>query len=470
MTRIKSIGEKLDNNVKIMELTTDMLNQAIQTGKINVCTIGIGRIGLPTALSFALSGLPTIGVDINSNLVDSINSGKFPLKDEPGYDIIFEEVMKKKNFSVTTKIDEALSKSDVVLLSLPTPMDSNNVPDYSALKNVAQQLHDFLIPGTLVIVESTVEPGFIENELIPIIEGNDKKFLAGNDFGIGVCPETANPGQILNDFNKLPRLVGAINEKIADIITRIYKHVFTVDLIPMPNCKTANAVKLTTNVFRDINIAFVNELAVLFETLGIDTNKVLEAAKTKYNFQIHYPGPGVGGPCLPVNSYQFLNLAKKINPDLLKIIKLSREINEKMPEHVVNLMKSCFKEANKQIENSEILILGVSYKANVKDIQISPAEPIIQNLKDLKVKIKIFDPYFKDVEIFGIKTESNLVDALKNIDGLVLVTNHKEFDDLDSSMLYTQMRTPIVVDSRGVIDHDAAKKAGLIFKGLGQGE
>ena len=169
MTRIKSIGEKLDNNVKIMELTTDMLNQAIQTGKINVCTIGIGRIGLPTALSFALSGLPTIGVDINSNLVDSINSGKFPLKDEPGYDVIFEEVMKKKNFHVTTKIDEALSKSDVVLLSLPTPMDSNNVPDYSALKNVAQQLHDFLIPGTLVIVESTVEPGFIENELIPII-------------------------------------------------------------------------------------------------------------------------------------------------------------------------------------------------------------------------------------------------------------------------------------------------------------
>jgi len=349
-------------------------------------------------------------------------------------------------------------------------MDSNNVPDYSALKNVAQQLHDFLIPGTLVIVESTVEPGFIENELIPIIEGNDKKFLAGNDFGIGVCPETANPGQILNDFNKLPRLVGAINEKIADIITRIYKHVFTVDLIPMPNCKTANAVKLTTNVFRDINIAFVNELAVLFESLGIDTNKVLEAAKTKYNFQVHYPGPGVGGPCLPVNSYQFLNLAKKINPDLLKIIKLSRQINEKMPEHVVNLMKSCFKEANKQIENSEILILGVSYKANVKDIQISPAEPIIQNLKDLKVKVKIFDPYFKDVEIFGIKTESNLVDALKNIDGLVLVTNHREFDDLDSSMLYTQMRTPIVVDSRGVIDHDAAKKAGLIFKGLGQGE
>ena len=453
-----------------MELSTDMLIQDIQAGNITVCTIGIGRIGLPTALSFAASGLPTIGVDINAELVDSINSGKFPLKDEPGYDVIFEKVMKNKNFFATTKIDEALSKSDVVLLSLPTPMDQNNIPDYSALKNVAQQLHDFLIPGTLVIVESTVEPGFIENELISIIEGEDKKFEAGNSFGIGVCPETANPGQILNDFERLPRLVGAINEKIADIITRIYKHVFTVDLMPMPNCKTANAVKLTTNVFRDINIAFVNELAILFENLGIDTNKVLEAAKTKYNFQIHYPGPGVGGPCLPVNSYQFLNLARKVNPDYLKIVKTSREINENMPNHIVELLKSSFQEAGKEIENSVILVLGVSYKPDVKDIQISPAEPIIQHLKDLKAKIKIFDPYFKNTEIFDIKTESNLVDALTNTDALLLITNHKEFHDLEPSFLSNKMRTPIVVDSRGVIEQKSAKKAGLIFRGLGKGE
>ena len=460
----------MTKNEKIMELSTDKLILAIQAGEITVSTIGIGRIGLPTALSFAASGLPTIGVDINFNLVDSINSGNFPLKDEPGYDVIFEKVIKNKNFFATTKIDEALSKSDVVLLSLPTPMNQNNIPDYSALQDVAQQLHDFLVPGTLVIVESTVEPGFIENTLIPIIEGTDKKFKAGIDFGIGVCPETANPGQILNDFERLPRLVGAINESIVDIITKIYKHVFTVELIPMPDCKTANAVKLTTNVFRDINIAFINELAILFENIGIDTYKVLEAAKTKYNFQIHYPGPGVGGPCLPVNSYQLLNLAKNISPDLLKIVKKSREINEKMPDHIINLLKSCFQKAEKEIENSEILVLGVSYKANVKDIQISPAEPIIQNLKDLKVKVKIFDPYFKDVEIFGIKTESNLVDALTNIDGLVLVTNHKEFHDLDPSFLYAKMRTPIVVDSRGIIDQNSAKKAGLIFKGLGKGE
>ena len=253
---------------KIMDLDTNSLIQSIQTGDFIVSAVGIGRIGLPTALSFANSGLPTIGVDINSKLVNMINSGEFPLKDEPGYDVIFEKCIKNKKFSATTQIHKALQVSDVILLSLPTPMDENNIPDYSALKNVAKQLHDYLMPNSLVIIESTVEPGFIENELIPIIEGDDKKFQAGENFGIGVCPETANPGQILNDFEKLPRLVGAVNEKIADVITRIYKHVFTVDLIPMPNCKTANAVKLTTNVFRDLNIAFVNELAILFEFLG----------------------------------------------------------------------------------------------------------------------------------------------------------------------------------------------------------
>ena len=306
-------------NSKIMEMNPQELIQAIQGNKLKICVIGVGRIGLPTALSFANSGLTTIGVDINSQLVSMINSGIFPLKDEPGYDSIFENVFHDKKFSATTKIEEGVPVSDVILLSLPTPMDNQNVPYYDALKSVARQLHDHITKGSLVIVESTIEPGFVENELVSIIEGADKKLKAGKDFGIGVCPETANPGQILQDFEKLPRLVGAIDDKTANMITKIYRHVFTVDLIPMPDCKTANAVKLTTNVFRDLNIAFVNELAMLFEKIGIDVMKVLEAAKTKYNFQVHYPGAGVGGPCLPVNSYQMLNLAKNIDSNLLKI-------------------------------------------------------------------------------------------------------------------------------------------------------
>ncbi len=455
---------------KIIEMDSAELIQSIQTGKLRICVIGIGRIGLPTALSFANSGLPTMGVDINKELVSMINSGVFPLKDEPGYDAIFENVIKEKKFTATTKIEEGVQLSDVILLSLPTPMDENNVPNYSALKLVCKQLHDLLSEGSLVIVESTVEPGFVENELIPIIEGSDKKFEAGKNFGIGVCPETANPGQILNDFERLPRLVGATDDKTANIITKIYKHVFTVDLIPMPDCKTANAVKLTTNVFRDINIAFVNELAILFEKLGIDIMKVLEAAKTKYNFQVHYPGAGVGGPCLPVNSYQMLNLAKTVDINLLRIVKVSRQINESMYEHVVNLLRDGFTEAGKKIENSNILVLGISYKPDVKDIQLTPAEAVVKKLKESKANVKIYDPYFKSTQVFDIKTESNLVDALTNTDAIMLVTAHKEFHDLEPTFLKSKMRTPIVIDTRGVIDQHAAKKAGLIFRGLGRGQ
>ena len=185
---------------------------------------------------------------------------------------------------------------------------------------------------------------FIENELIDLIESKERGIKAGVNIGIGVCPETANPGEIMKDFEKLPRLVGATDEKTSEIITEIYKHVFPVEMIKMPDCKTANAVKLTTNIFRDVNIAFVNELAVLFEKLGIDTNTVLKAADKKYNFQIHYPGAGVGGPCLPVNSYQMLNSAKGISDNLLKMVKVSREINEQMPYHVIELLKDCLNE------------------------------------------------------------------------------------------------------------------------------
>ena len=459
----------MEQKSKIMQLNEPELIQSIQSGNISICVIGIGRIGLPTALSFANSGLPTVGVDINSKLIDMINSKIFPLKDEPGYDVIFEKVTHDK-FEVTTNIETIVPNSDVVILSLPTPMDENNIPDYSALLSVGKQLGELLSKDTLVIVESTVEPGFIENDLINAIQGSSKNLVAGKDFSIGVCPETANPGQIMNDFEKLPRLVGSIDQKTTNTIMKIYKHVFTVDLIPMANCKTANAVKLTTNVFRDLNIAFVNELAILFEKVGIDIMEVLEAAKTKYNFQVHYPGPGVGGPCLPVNSYQMINLAKNLGFEHLNTVETGRSINEKMPEHIINLLNDAFIEIGKSIKNSNVLVLGISYKPDVKDLQITPAEIIIKKLYDLESNVLIYDPYFKSSKVFGVHTESTLVEALEKSDALILVTAHKEFHDLDPSFLKSKMKTPIVIDSKCILDQYVAKKSGLIYRGLGRGK
>ena len=458
------------NQKKIFLSELNDIKKNIDENEITVCVIGIGRIGLPTALSFAKSGLKTIGVDINEDLVNKIKNKDFPLKDEPGYQEIFEQVINNSKFSATTLIEDAVPNSQIILLSLPTPMDKNNVPDYTALRTVAGQLKNLVSIGSIIIVESTIEPGFIEKEFVKFVEDKKRQIEAGKNIGIGVCPETANPGEIMKDFENLPRLVGATDGKTSDIITEIYKHVFPVEIIKMPDCKTANAVKLTTNVFRDVNIAFVNELAILFEKLGIDIQTVLDAADKKYNFQIHFPGAGVGGPCLPVNSYQMLNSAKEISNDLLKMVKISREINESMPYHVVDLLKDALNEANKKLETSKILILGISYKPNVKDIQLSPAEIIISELQKLGGEIEIFDPYFKATTVYGIKTANDLEEVISNVDAVIIVTAHNEFKNIKPEYFSSKMKSPILVDTRGIMDISAVKKSGLVFRGLGRGK
>ena len=444
----------------------DDVEKALKSQTLRVCVVGIGRIGLPTALLFAKSGLDTIGVDINESLVQNINSGIYPLKDELGIEEIFNDVIINKKFSATTKIEDAVPNSDLILLSLPTPMDENNIPDYSALRSVATKLSKILSPNSLVIVESTIEPGFIEDEMVSTILKSGRLKI-GENFFIGVCPENANPGEILHDFTNLPRLVGGINNHVVKLIKMIYNFVFSVELVEMPNCKTANAVKLTTNVFRDVNIAFVSELSLMFEKLGIDTMKVLEAAKKKYNFQIHYPGAGVGGPCLPINSYQLLNSAKRVGVKL-SMIESGRKINEKMPDHVVKLTSDAFKESNKSLQNSDILILGVSYKPNVKDIQLSPAEKIIKKLQNLGTNVYVYDPYFPSENVFGIKVEDNLDDILPKMDAAIIVTDHDDFKNIKISS-FTKMKNPILIDTRGIIDPSSAKLEKIIFRGLGRG-
>ena len=452
----------------LSSLDNSQIQAHLTSNSLKVGIVGIGRIGLPTALCFANSGFETIGIDINAELVNMVNSGDYPLKDEPEFDKIFEVVMHQKKLVATTNISKAVLECDIILLSLPTPMDDQNIPDYTALLLVGKSLNKVLSNGQIVIVESTVEPGFIENELLQIIEGPDRTLKSGIDFHLAACPEIANPGEIMKDFKNLPRLVGSIDEKISSIVSQIYTHVFGVELILMPNCKTANAVKLTTNAFRDINIAFINELALLFEKLGIDTYTVIDAAKRKYNFQPHFPGAGVGGPCLPTNSYQYLNSSKKIDDDFLKIVKEARTINENMPNHVVNLLSDALSESNTSLNNSTIALLGVSYKPNIHDVQIAPSKEIIKILKEKNAKIKIFDPHFT-TQVFGLNTEKSISDALSESDAVILITGHKEFQNLDLKKFSNTMKNPILVDCTGLVNPHDAKESGFIFRGIGRG-
>jgi len=452
----------------LSSLDNSQIQAHLTSNSLKVGIVGIGRIGLPTALCFANSGFETIGIDINAELVNMVNSGDYPLKDEPEFDKIFEVVMHQKKLVATTNISKAVLECDIILLSLPTPMDDQNIPDYTALLLVGKSLNKVLSNGQIVIVESTVEPGFIENELLQIIEGPDRTLKSGIDFHLAACPEIANPGEIMKDFKNLPRLVGSIDEKISSVVSQIYTHVFGVELILMPNCKTANAVKLTTNAFRDINIAFINELALLFEKLGIDTYTVIDAAKRKYNFQPHFPGAGVGGPCLPTNSYQYLNSSKKIDDDFLKIVKEARKINENMPNHVVNLLSDALSESNTSLNNSTIALLGVSYKPNIHDVQIAPSKEIIKILKEKNAKIKIFDPHFT-TQVFGLNTEKSISDALSESDAVILITGHKEFQNLDLKKFSNTMKNPILVDCTGLVNPHDAKESGFIFRGIGRG-
>ena len=455
--------------INLSSMENSKIIENIENKSIKIAVIGIGRIGLPTALCFAKAGFETIGVDINEKLVNMINSGDYPLKDEPEFDKIFENVIESKKFRAETNIEKVIPNCDVILLSLPTPMNNQNIPDYTALLTVGKNLNSLLSNGQIVIVESTVEPGFIENELLESIEGSKKNLTSGTDFHLAVCPETANPGEIMHDFKKLPRLVGSIDEKIRPIVSELYTNVFGVELIPMPNCKTANAVKLTTNVFREINIGFINELSLLFEKLGIDTYTVIEAAKSKYNFQPHYPGPGVGGPCLPVNAYQYLNSSKKIDVNLLKIVQDARKINEFMPQHVIDLLIDAFSQNNNSLENSIVTILGISYKPNVHDVQIAPSETIIKLLKEKNVNLKIYDPYFKSETVFGHKIEDSISEAVSGSDAVIIITGHNEFDDFNFDVISDSMNTPILVDCTGKINPQNIKSEGVIFRGIGRG-
>ena len=452
----------------LSSLDNSQIQAHLTSNSLKVGIVGVGRIGLPTALCFANSGFETIGIDINAELVNMVNSGDYPLKDEPEFDKIFEVVIHQKKLVATTNISKAVLECDIILLSLPTPIDDQNIPDYTALLLVGKSLNKVLSNGQIIIVESTVEPGFIENELLQIIEGPDRTLKSGIDFHLAACPEIANPGEIMKDFKNLPRLVGSIDEKISSIVSQIYTHVFGVELILMPNCKTANAVKLTTNAFRDINIAFVNELALLFEKLGIDTYTVINAAKRKYNFQPHFPGAGVGGPCLPTNSYQYLNSSKKIDGDFLKIVKEARKINENMPNHVVNLLSNALSESNTSLNNSTIALLGVSYKPNIHDVQIAPSKEIIKILKEKNAKIKIFDPHFT-TQVFGLNTEKSISDALSESDAAILITGHKEFQNLDLKKFSKTMKNPVLVDCTGLVNPSDAKESGFIFRGIGRG-
>ncbi len=451
----------------LLTVDSGRVKQLFTQGKITISVLGLGRIGLPTAALFAEAGAQVIGADINREVVATIKNGKCRFSDEPGLPELVEKVVSSGRLEVTTDIQGAVSHSDAVIICVPTPVDAAKTPDYSAVMKAAHDIGNSIQRGSIVIIESTVGPGIIEEQIRPIIE-SVSELRAGDDFGLASCPERSDPGNIIKNMKTVPRIIGAIDGTCAKIIAAMYEAALGVKVVIVSNPKTANAAKLTENLFRDVNIALANEFALLYEKLGIDTVEVIKACSTKYNFMPHYPGAGVGGPCLPANPYYLIVEGMKAG-NIPYLVRLAREINDRMPEHVVALVSEALNDANKTIKGSKIAILGVTYKPNVKDVQISPIERICTTLKQMGAQITIYDPMFKNEEVFGYKVESSVEDAAKGADCIVIGTAHREFQSLQLQLLGRLVNNrAALVDARNVVDPEEASKARFSYRGVGR--
>ncbi len=453
--------------MNIMSLSRREVFDALKGCRIRFCVIGLGRVGLPMAAILAEVGARVIGTDINQDIVNLINSGKCQLHDEPGLDELVETVVKAGKLRATIDVSSGVKEADVVTICVPTPVDESKVPDYSAVKTTCDNVATTLRKGCLVVVESTVGPGTVEGLVIPTLEARSG-MKAGVDFGVASSPERGDPGRMLRDLKKVPRIVGGVDQKSAEVTAAIYKWALGVEVLEVRDPKTANAVKLTENLFRDVNIALANEFAILYKKLGIDAIEVIRACETKYNFTPHYPGAGVGGPCLPQNPYYLIVEGLKVGY-IPYLVRMAREINDRMPEHLVMLVTESLNEVDKTVRRSKIAILGVAYKPDIHDLQFTPIEEVTYRLKEMGASITIYDPMFRGEEVFGFRVTENKDKAVRGADCILVGTAHREFQKLDLTNMYKLSNPPAAfVDSRQVVDPSAVKRIGFAFRGVGR--
>ena len=448
---------------------TDVRRMAtlLRQGKVRVAVLGLGRIGLPTAGVFAEAGAVVTGVDIVKEVVRDTNAGRCRMADELGLPEIIKKVVSEGRLKATVEPAEAISKAGFVIICVPTPVDQTKTPDYSAVLKASHTIGRSLRKGSVVVIESTIGPGVAEEMVRPVLEA-ESGLRAGSEFGLASCPERSDPGNILVNMKSLPRIIGGLDEGTTDLVATLYEAVLGVKAIRVSNPKTANAVKLTENLFRDVNIALANEFALLFEKIGIDSIEVINACASKYNFMPHYPGAGVGGPCLPSNSYYLISEGLRAG-NIPYLIRMAREINDRMPDHVVELTAEALNEAGKTVRGSRIAVLGVAYKPNIKDVQLTPLQRVVERLQEMGATIEIYDPMYKGEEVFGIRARGSLEGAVKKADCIVLGTAHSEFRNLDLSHLSALANTrAALVDARNIVTPKEAKQHGFAYRGVGR--
>jgi len=439
------------------------LDQKIRDKSATIAVIGMGYVGLPTAVNFAEHGFHVIGVNRTPEKVELINRGGCYLKDLD-IDERVSQVVQSENLIATTDTAEATKRCDAIIITVPTPVTPDKKPDLSYVVDAGQGIARGLDRGKLVVLESTVYPGVVEEVLKPILERSG--LIAGVDFGLAYCPERYNPGDPQHGIADIVRVVGGITPEWTATTALLYQS-NAKDVVPVKNIKTAEAAKVIENIQRDLNIALMNELAMIFERMQIDIMDVIKAASTKWNFNVYYPGAGVGGHCLPVDPYYLVQKAEELGYHP-QVITAGRTINDHMPEHILTLLVDALNEHERALNNSKIAVLGFSYKENVGDYRESPTEMLIEGLRKRGAVVHLVDPYVEQDVLRTFATpEMTAYDALNSADALVLMTAHSDFDGLDLSKIRDMMRTAIIVDGRRIFDSETMTKLGFTYKGVG---
>jgi UDP-N-acetyl-D-glucosamine dehydrogenase len=421
-----------------------------------VAIIGLGYIGLPLSLQFARSCAAVIGIDIDSAKVSALNEGKTYIKHIP--DVAVQEALASGKFTASTDVGR-VKEVESVIVCVPTPLTKTREPDLSYVLDTGRAIAPHLQRGTLVVLESTTYPGTTEDDLRAILEeGSGMK--AGEDFHLAFSPEREDPGNPASKVAKIPKVIGGYTPACLEKAVGLYSRAVDT-VVPVSSCKAAEATKLLENIFRSVNIALVNELKVIYAAMGIDIWEVIGAAKTKpFGFMPFYPGPGLGGHCIPIDPFYLAWKARQFGKHT-RFIELAGEINTAMPDYVVSRLVEALNAKQKSVNGSKILLVGLAYKADVDDMRESPTFVLLDKIKALGAEIEYYDPYVSEIGPtrehakwqgkHSIKWNEQII---RSFDAAVIVTAH-------STVNYEQLMdwAECIVDTRNVLAHGPADAA-----------
>lgn len=426
------------------------LSSKINSKKCVIGVVGLGYVGLPLVREFTKKKFKVIGIDKDKKKVLSLNNCKSYIKSISSSEI--EEFFKNK-FEASFKI-ESIKRCDVVIYCLPTPLDKNKGPDMSYINDTLEKGSKYLKKGQLLILESTTYPGTTEEYFLPVLK--QRNFKVGKNIFLGYSPEREDPGNKNYSIDKISKVISGFTPRCKRLVKALYKCVVK-ETIEVSSIRSAEMTKLLENIYRCVNIGLVNELKLVCERMSMDIFEIINAAKSKpFGFQAFYPGPGLGGHCIPIDPYILSWKAKEYGIDT-KFIELAGQINESMPEYVLKNLQDALGQQNKTLYNSNICILGVAYKKNVDDIRESPALKIIKLLEKKRVKISFSDPYVNRLlksrnYNFNYKSIKLTKKKISDFDAILLITDHDSFD-----YELIKKNSQLIIDTRGKFKPDNKK-------------